>query len=404
MSTAITTVPVVHDPALAEQLEPIALKIELLETTAVLQIAREAAKIHEIFRYRRDEGGYTGYMKRRLGYSSSGAYRLLNVNMRFGENPSQNLGKIPRTALFQLAEPATPKEAVDEVAARIEAGEKLTCMKVTEVIAKAKGDDHQTANAGEQVFQEDVKKAIAGKRKKNGDTNDTEASAEQRRSYYAAADAEPDQPITHGDEVHHGVPAAGGGRDQGDLRAAGAEQNGDAAAEPDPAALAGAHHDQHHADEQAVSPEALVTNIAYVALEQFFAHASGAEILQRIPAARRKEVVSALFDALGANGVLEAASDEFKQQLCTKVPTNPNAWLVNTDAGTIARKIADTAGMTKADAVRTHLLNLAVPKRRVGKSVDSEVAAKGGAPDKPKYQEAVDGEDRRRSGKHHSRA
>jgi hypothetical protein len=64
------------DKSLAEQLEPIAQKIELLETAAIPQIASEAAKIHEHFRYWRAEGGYTGYMKRRLGYSSSSAYSM----------------------------------------------------------------------------------------------------------------------------------------------------------------------------------------------------------------------------------------------------------------------------------------------------------------------------------------
>jgi hypothetical protein len=85
MSTLIPAT--VDDLAFTEQLEPIACKIELLETaatTAILQIASEAAKIHDSFRYRRNEGGYAGYMKKRLGYSSSSAYRLLDVHARFG--------------------------------------------------------------------------------------------------------------------------------------------------------------------------------------------------------------------------------------------------------------------------------------------------------------------------------
>jgi hypothetical protein len=125
--------------ALAEQLEPIARKIEFLQSTAILQIASEAAKIHEVLRYRRDDGGYTGYMKKRLGYSSSSAYRLLDVHTVFGDGESfPNWETLPVTALYQLSDRSTPKAARDVVAERIEAGEKLSCATVTEIITKAK--------------------------------------------------------------------------------------------------------------------------------------------------------------------------------------------------------------------------------------------------------------------------
>jgi hypothetical protein len=138
-STLAEHVVAIHEHVLdlAEQLEPIARKIELLETSAIMQIASEAAKIHKNFKYRRDEGGYSGYMKRRLGYCSSDAYRLLDVHKRFGENVSQIWERLSLSTIFLLAAPSTPPETLDEVTARVEAGEKLTCAQV-KAIVKAK--------------------------------------------------------------------------------------------------------------------------------------------------------------------------------------------------------------------------------------------------------------------------
>jgi hypothetical protein len=129
----------------AEQLELIAQDIERLQTAAVLHIAAYAAKAHELFRYDRDEGGYAGWMKDRLGYSRSNAYRLLDVHKRFGGKSVPMLGTLSPSALYLLAAPATPQEAVDQVAARIEGGERMSCATVAETIAKAKGIDTSAA-------------------------------------------------------------------------------------------------------------------------------------------------------------------------------------------------------------------------------------------------------------------
>ena len=130
---------VVDDSTFAEQLEPIACKIETTATTAILQIASDAAKIHEAFRYHRNEGGFVGYMKKRLGYSSSTAYRLLNVHTRFGKNVSHAWETLPVSAIYLLAEPSTPEEAFNEIAGRIEAGNRPTVAEVRSVIKRAKG-------------------------------------------------------------------------------------------------------------------------------------------------------------------------------------------------------------------------------------------------------------------------
>jgi hypothetical protein len=121
-----------------DQLEPLAQNIERLKTASILQIASEAAKIHEIFRYCRNEGGYAGYMKKRLGYSRSGAYRLLDVNARFAGNVSQVWDTLPKSAVYLLANSSTPKEAFDEIKIRAEAGEKFTFSAVRKVVTSVK--------------------------------------------------------------------------------------------------------------------------------------------------------------------------------------------------------------------------------------------------------------------------
>ena len=52
-----------------DRLEAIAKDIASLQTTAILRIAERLAEAHSIFHYRRDEGGFGGWVERRLNYS-----------------------------------------------------------------------------------------------------------------------------------------------------------------------------------------------------------------------------------------------------------------------------------------------------------------------------------------------
>jgi hypothetical protein len=179
---------------LATQLEPIARRIECLETTAILQIANEAAKIHECFRYRRDEGGYTGFMQKRLGYSSSSAYRLLDVHTRFGTNVSQVWETLPVSAVYLLAAPSTPQEAVDSIGKRVEAGEKLSYAAVTKVIAQAK--------------------AAAKDDQSNSASDDEEQSITERREQHAALFAESSDSVALAGAANESLGAPGVARNQ----------------------------------------------------------------------------------------------------------------------------------------------------------------------------------------------
>ena len=75
VSSASSLLAAAPDSTLAERLECIAQDIEQLHTKATRQIAERLAQAHELFLYVRDEGGFTGWVEKRLGYSTSTAYR-----------------------------------------------------------------------------------------------------------------------------------------------------------------------------------------------------------------------------------------------------------------------------------------------------------------------------------------
>ena len=102
-----------------DQLEAIAKDIELLQATAVMRIAERLAEAHKLFLYKRDEGGFTGWVEKRLKISERTAYRLLDVHKQFGGFESlPQWQTLPRTVLYLLAAPSTPDEVREEAIER----------------------------------------------------------------------------------------------------------------------------------------------------------------------------------------------------------------------------------------------------------------------------------------------
>ena len=133
-------VPALSEQEFADQLEALARDIQHFERQAVFRIANRLAKAHELFRYRRDEGGFQGWVENRLYYSRSHAYRLLDVNKLTASFPSwDTFGTLSASAIYQLAAPSTPNEVRNEIADRVKAGEKLSCADVQKTIKRAKG-------------------------------------------------------------------------------------------------------------------------------------------------------------------------------------------------------------------------------------------------------------------------
>jgi hypothetical protein len=132
-----------------ERLETIAKNIETTHANAVLYIAAQLAEARDIFHYRRDEGGFGGWVETRLHSSRSTAYNLLSIHERFGgeKNLSKRLDTFSTSILYLLAAPSTPESACDEIIERAQAGEPVSVAEVKRVIDTAKGKRADNAKA-----------------------------------------------------------------------------------------------------------------------------------------------------------------------------------------------------------------------------------------------------------------
>jgi hypothetical protein len=122
-----------------ERLETIAKDIETTGANATFHIAAQLAEARDIFRFRRDEGGFGGWVRTRLGYSRSKAYNLVNIHEQFGgeKKVSKRLDTFPDTILFLLA--ASPIKVRDEIIERAQAGEMFSVAEIKRIIKAAKG-------------------------------------------------------------------------------------------------------------------------------------------------------------------------------------------------------------------------------------------------------------------------
>jgi hypothetical protein len=180
---AADLVPALLPADFAAQLEAIALEIESEERGAMMGIAKRITKAHGLFLYQHDEGGFTGWVQERLNYSVSTAYRLLDLDKRFGNGECfPNWETLPLSVLYLLAPPTVPEEAIKQVAECVAAGEKLPVAKAKKIIAHAKQKTTNGAAKSEPVVEDDT----AAK------------SAEERKKHYAAAENAPDVPVAAG--------------------------------------------------------------------------------------------------------------------------------------------------------------------------------------------------------------
>lgn len=85
------------------------------------------AEARELFRYKRDEGGFEGWIEQRLSVSRRTAYDVLAVYERFGgEKVCDALHTLPRRVLYALAAPSTPDAVVTEATERTTNGETVS--------------------------------------------------------------------------------------------------------------------------------------------------------------------------------------------------------------------------------------------------------------------------------------
>ena len=156
---AIKTPPQDNGTGFGARLEAIAIEIECVQTTAILRVAKLVAEAREIFLYNRDEGGFTGWIERRLNMSQRTAYNLLDVHKQFGDQSLQLLQTLPRKILYLIARESTPEEARREVIERAENGEHFTEAQVKEIVDEAvqKAIEEQLKSAREEADRREEK-------------------------------------------------------------------------------------------------------------------------------------------------------------------------------------------------------------------------------------------------------
>ena len=248
-----------------DRLEAIAKEIETLRATALMRIAGRLAEAQGIFRYRRDEGGFGGWVERRLHFSRDKAYDLLHVHEQFGGQSVELFDTLAPTVLYELAKPSTPESAREEALKRAEAGEQLSVAEAKSIVAQHRYDvvddddddahRHMVSNAN-QVNKSDRSPAP----KPSGSKSRVKRST--RRTILK--------------DWAEGTPE----------------------------------------ERQAVQD---------LVLCEYFEAATGADILQRIPAGMRKDVVGAFLDLLTVSGLLAAMSAEFGRELRARVPAPKKA-------------------------------------------------------------------------------
>jgi N6-adenosine-specific RNA methylase IME4 len=116
-----------------------AAQIERVQATAIMEVAALLAEVHQQHLYRRDEGGFTGWIERRLSMSERTAYNLLDVHRQFGGSEClQLLQTLPRRGLYLLAASSTPDEVRTEALDRAASGESLTHTEIKGMIETAR--------------------------------------------------------------------------------------------------------------------------------------------------------------------------------------------------------------------------------------------------------------------------
>jgi hypothetical protein len=219
-------------------------------------------------------GAWLAWIEAEFGWSDQTAYRFIHLYQAQENSDFHNLwnSDLPLSGLYQLAAPKTPDAARAEIAERVEAGEKVSCAKVTEVIAKAK--DNATKSADDAEIHHN---------------DDEDPSIEQRRAEHAVMLKDADDPA--------------------------APESADSAVESagcsDAELLLEVWNESTPEDQQFIRD---------LVLEEFFAQASGADLYDHIPAASLDRVCSAFLDKLTVDGMRTRMSAEFGRALRARLP------------------------------------------------------------------------------------
>lgn len=118
-----------------QQIEAIAVDIELTEQVAMARVGQRLAEARDLFKYDRREGGFEGWVRSRLGYSYAWAHEAITRYEKLGPAMSLQLQGLSRRAQLETATAEPDVKAI--IAERVAAGEVFTAAQVKELKAKA---------------------------------------------------------------------------------------------------------------------------------------------------------------------------------------------------------------------------------------------------------------------------
>lgn len=103
------------------QLEHHAQNVERIQLDAIFEIGRELATAQELFKYRRDEGGFTGWLGTRLPQIQvRSAYKAIQIWQGIDADLLAILANISEAGLLEVAKAEPDIQAL--IARRVEAG------------------------------------------------------------------------------------------------------------------------------------------------------------------------------------------------------------------------------------------------------------------------------------------
>lgn len=134
MNVVAKSEPMVDVATVDQQIEQHAQNIERIVGNAILEMGRELKQAQELFRFKRDEGGFTGWLASRLPHiNQRAAYRA--IQRYEGIEEFDQFVKLSGSAQQEAASAEPDVKAI--IAERVAAGEVFTAAQVKELKAKA---------------------------------------------------------------------------------------------------------------------------------------------------------------------------------------------------------------------------------------------------------------------------
>lgn len=164
-----------------QQLEAIAVDIDLTRNMAAYRIGERLKEARDLFRYRRDEGGFRGWAKTRLGWDERKAYRFIEAVDALPIEMSGKFARLSDAAFFEVAKAEPDVQAL--IAERVEAGEIFTAAKVREIREEA------AREASEQSVSQAKEEIAALKKQIKAGDDDADALRSKIKDLSAAIEA-----------------------------------------------------------------------------------------------------------------------------------------------------------------------------------------------------------------------